>query len=131
MTLDMRPKRLSLSRMQLALIAVAAALLGGFVATYLPFGTVPLRVAEGQAWLMADGEEGSFQADNGVTAAFRANMVWTDAGGQTTVGGRPSCLWDAQAHEPRSRGARVEAGYRWVKTPDGISFPIAAWLKCL
>ncbi|MFF4771805.1 hypothetical protein ACFY05_02995 [Microtetraspora fusca] len=55
MTLDMRPKRLSLSRMQLALIAVAAALLGGFVATYLPFGTVPLRVAEGQAWLMADG----------------------------------------------------------------------------
>ncbi|GIH69557.1 hypothetical protein Mth01_18100 [Sphaerimonospora thailandensis] len=131
MTRDMHPKRLSLTRTQLALVTVVAALVGGFVATYLPFGTVPLRVAEGQAWLMADGRVGSFQADNGVTTAFSADLVWTNANGQTTAGVRPSCLWETQAHAPLSRGAKVEAGYRWVKTPDGVSSPIVAWLKCL
>ncbi|MEU8275011.1 hypothetical protein ACFYOK_08525 [Microbispora bryophytorum] len=118
-----------LSRARLAVVVVVALFAGGFIATRLPFGTVPLRVAEGHAFLMADGEKGAFQADSGISASFYGNVVWT-AAGQTTVGGRPSCLWDKQTKSARPAGARVEAGYRWVRTPDGVSLPIVAWLKC-
>ncbi|GGO16419.1 hypothetical protein GCM10011574_39000 [Microbispora bryophytorum] len=123
-------KPVPLSRAWLAVVVVVALFAGGFIATRLPFGTVPLRVAEGHAFLTSEGKKGAFQADNGVSSSFYGNVVWTDAG-QPTVGGRPSCLWDKQTNSPRPAGARVEAGYRWVRTPDGVSLPIVAWLKCL
>ncbi|MEV7804476.1 hypothetical protein AB0O28_16165 [Microbispora sp. NPDC088329] len=129
MSLPPLAKTVSLSRAWLAVVVLAALFVGGFIATRLPFGAVPLRVAEGHAFLMAEGRKGAFQADNGISASFYDNVVWTDAG-QPTVGGRPSCLWDDRTNSPRPTGARVEAGYRWVRTPDGVSLPIVAWLKC-
>jgi hypothetical protein len=129
MPLPSLTKTVSLSRAWLAVGALVTLFMGGFIATRLPFGAVPLRVAEGHAFLTAEGKKGAFQADDGMSASFHDNVVWTDAG-RTMVGGRPTCLWDDRTNNPRPEGARVEAGYQWVRTPDGVSLPVVAWLKC-
>ena len=129
MPLPSLTRTVPLSRAWLAVGILVTLFMGGFIATRLPFGAVPLRVAEGHAFLTAEGNKGAFQADDGMSASFYGNVGWTDAG-RTMGGGRPTCLWDDRTHSPRPKGARVEAGYRWVRTPDGVSLPIVAWLKC-
>ncbi|GII81754.1 hypothetical protein Sru01_67360 [Sphaerisporangium rufum] len=131
MTLPAVEKTTHLRRARLLGIVLAALIAGGFIGSYLPIGTVPLRVVEGQAWMMADGEKGSFQADDGLSAGFHDDVVWSRAGGTVTVGGRPSCLWNHETRTPLDRATRVEAGYRWIKTPDGVSYPVVVWLRCL
>lgn len=131
MVLPKQAKPVRLGRALLAVIVLAAFLAGGFIGSRLPIATVPLRVVEGQAWLMSEGGKGSFRSDDGMSASFHDDVVWTGFGGTVTSGGRPSCLWDDKTQTPQSKVARVEAGYRWVTTPDGVSFPVVAWLKCL
>lgn len=100
--------RISLSRTQLAFVILISVLVGGFGATLVPFGTVPLRVIEGHGWLLDSGS-GGFQAkgEEHIMAEIPENV------------GRPSCLWDAKTDTPLRNGARVEVAYRWIKPPVG------------
>ncbi|MEV0969231.1 hypothetical protein [Microtetraspora glauca] len=119
----------TVSRVFMALIILVSAVVGGVAASFLPLGDVPLAIAEGYVQLTVDGS-GTFQADSGPAALVPADVWWTDSDGRDHVGGRPSCLWDEQDKGNENKGSRVEAGYRWMKTPSGGSYPLVAWLKC-
>ncbi|WP_020575661.1 hypothetical protein [Actinopolymorpha alba] len=64
-----------------------------------------------------------------MTALIPGEVSWTDSRGARTVGGVPSCLIteedDTVAH------AKVEAGYTWLRLPDGGSSPVVGWIRCL
>lgn len=79
--------------------------------------------------LNGPGVSGSFQADNGLTALVPGEVPWTDRRGAQHHGDRPECLWDEDPSDKmnRSRGARVEAGYRWIDIPGGGSYPLVMW----
>lgn len=102
-----------------------AVLIGGVVGFMLPQTTTQLVVESGEATLNGAGTGGSFQADSGLTAMLPADVAWVDTPPSAHNFSRPDCLWDGG-----SRSSRVEAGYTWVETPEGLRYPIVGWLRC-
>ncbi|WP_204286237.1 hypothetical protein [Microbispora amethystogenes] len=109
-----------------------ALVVGGLVTVRLGFGDVRLTLAKGRAMLNGSGVSGTFQPDDGPAVLLPGVIPWTDGSGSVHHGGRPACLWDRDPSDGmnRSPGARVQAGYRWVETPGGTSYPLVMWLRC-
>lgn len=102
-----------------------AALVGGVVGYLLPHPTAQLAIESGEAMLNGAGTGGSFQADSGLAALLPAEVAWVSTPASAHNVSRPDCLWDGEA-----RSSRVEAGYTWVETPEGLRYPVVAWLRC-
>jgi hypothetical protein len=100
-----RPVRLSIP--VLVAIVLAAGVLGGVIASYLPFGAKSPLVQRGHAAVA---------------------VQWSDGSSAAVHEGRPSCLAAAKGS---TANAAVEAGYVWVRGPEGGSYPIVTWIRCL
>jgi hypothetical protein len=127
-----RPERprslLKLGIPALIVIVLAAGVLGGVIGSYLPFGAKSPNVQRGHASVTVNGD-GTFQADHGGVSAYLPPAVqWSDGSGTLHDGSRPSCL---AAPKGSTANAEVEAGYVWVRGPEGGSYPIVTWVRCL
>lgn len=112
----------------LVTVALAAGVIGGVVASYLPFGAKQVTVQRGVASVGGDGN-GTFQADKGgVSAYLPPKVMWTDRSGTSHIGDRPACL---TAPGKGYMDAKVEAGYVWARGPEGESYPIVTWIRRL
>lgn len=113
-----------------ALIAIvlAAGVLGGIVGFKLPFGAKSPMVQLGVASVGTDGS-GTFQADRGgASALLPAEIAWADRFGTQHSGGRPTCLVTPGDDVV---DAKVEAAYIQARGPEGGSYPIVTWIRCL
>lgn len=111
--------------MPFVILAVVVALIVGlFVGSQLPWGRVPLTVAE-VVIVLHDDATGfvSFDGQDGTQLSFRVQSVaWTE-GGQEGEGSAPPCLQEGKK-------VAAEVGYRWVRLPDGGARPFPLWLAC-
>lgn len=112
----------------LALALLATALIGGVIASNIPFGAKRMTLAYGTAHVLADGH-GSFMPEGGSAILLPAEIPWADKAGNLTHGGRPDCLKGDP--EGGAHGIPVEAGYVEAALPDGKgSMRIVAWIRC-
>lgn len=114
----------------LGLIVVGALLAGVLLGVNLPFGSKPLTLVRGTAYVDPSGRTGTFQASRGgVTAVIPAGVAWVDRSGKSVIGAPPSCLRPRKGEDLVD--ASVEAGYSWLRAADGTSFPVVGWIRCL
>ena len=114
----------------LVLIVVGALVVGVLLGVNLPFGSKPLTVARGTAYLDGLGGTGTFQTSHGeVSALIPAGVPWVDRSGNREIGSVPSCLRPRKGEDLAH--ASVEAGYTWLRAPDGGPFPVVGWIRCL
>lgn len=112
----------------LVVIVLVAGVLGGLIGSYLPFGSKSPTVQRGVASLTPDGS-GTFQADHGGASAYLPpEVAWTDGSGTQHMGDRPPCL---AARGDEAVSAKVEAAYIEARDPEGGSYLIATWVRCL
>jgi hypothetical protein len=111
-------------------LGVCALVAGVLIGLNLPFGSKPLTVTQGTAAFRHHSGSGTFQADRGgVTALIPSDVPWVDASGRSEVGSAPSCL--RASGDAAVAHARVEAGYAWLRGPDGSGVLIVGWIRCL
>jgi hypothetical protein len=110
----------------LALMLVAALLVGALIGSRVPFGKQPLRLVEGEARLMnkQDWQTSFTPSGGGQQHGFLAQSVWYSAG-STGGHGVPPCLRQVNRPVP------VQIGYLWVAHPDGGGSPSVTWVRCL
>ncbi|WP_374455450.1 hypothetical protein [Nocardioides sp.] len=105
-------------------VAVVSAVVGLFLGSRLPWGSVPLTVEEGVVVLHDDASGfTSFEGEDGTQIGFDVRSVVWSHGGQEGERSTPSCLSEGE-------GVPAEVGYRWVRVPDGGSRPFALWVAC-
>ncbi|WP_433349191.1 hypothetical protein ACQP25_35935 [Microtetraspora malaysiensis] len=123
-------RRVRLHPALFALLLVIVALAGAFVADNLPFGSKTLTYSYGTATVIGEEGSGFVTIEKGGNILLPSDIAWVDREGNTTSGGRPECL--KGEGDRQVGGVRVEAGYLWVRLPEGKgSYPIVGWLRCL
>ncbi|GLX03056.1 hypothetical protein Misp02_71420 [Microtetraspora sp. NBRC 16547] len=123
-------RRVRLHPALFVLVLVIATLVGAFVAANLPFGSKTLTYSYGTATVTGEEGSGVVTLEKGGSALLPSDIAWVDRDGNTTSGGRPECL--KGDGDRQVSGVRVEAGYLWVRLPEGKgSYPIVGWLRCL
>ncbi|SDR70375.1 hypothetical protein SAMN04489717_0160 [Actinopolymorpha singaporensis] len=118
-------------RLPIGIAAIVGALLvGGLVGVKLPVGAKPVTVSRGTAFFRNTDNLGTFQANRGgVSALIPGEVEWTDRSSRRESGSVPSCL--RRRGEEAVAQASVEAGYTWLRLPDGGSSLIVGWIRCL
>ncbi|GAB3401382.1 hypothetical protein [Flindersiella endophytica] len=112
----------------LVAIVLAAGVIGGVIGAYVPFGAKSPMVERGVASMTPSGS-GTFQADHGGASAYLPpEVAWTDGSGTQHLGDRPPCL---ATRGDEAVSAKVEAAYIEARDPEGGSYLIATWVRCL
>lgn len=90
----------------------------------LPWGKATLTVESGTA-LLHDRREGfaSFDGGDGFQIGFDVESIVWSTGSTQGEGGPVPCL--REGHQ-----VAAQAGYRWVRLPDGGARPFLLWLRC-
>lgn len=108
----------------LVVVVLVATVAGFWLGGRLPWGKATLTVESGTA-VLHDPRSGfaSFDGDDGFQIGFDVESIVWSTGSRQGEGGIPPCLREGRAEH-------AQAGYRWVRLPDGGARPFVLWLRC-
>ena len=108
----------------LVMVVLVGAVAGSWFGGRPSWGTATLTLESGTA-VLHDPQSGfaSFDGEDGFQIGFDVESIVWSTGGRRGEGGIPPCL-------RKGRSVPAQAGYQWVRFPDGGSRPFLLWLRC-